>query len=331
MKKILYTALAASFAMAILPGCEEDKFQDGLKIGDMTQIYASNGDINRAAFKRANEDGSMATAFSGASLTGFLPMEQAYVDAGFINTESTADADPVVLREILLYHLSEGAKKASELSTGDLQTLAPGKKVSVSNATVVNVNGIGNQDLPSTLIGTDAHVANGYVHTIDRLLLPSPRTLTDITEQNGYFDLFEAALKRADLDETLSGAGPFTVFAPGDPALTSYLGIATKDGDGKDRSRAVVQDEALAAIAALTPAALEELVSYHIVEGQLESGDFTAGSLETLNGGSVTIALEKGILKSITGVNNSTASVPMKADVAGINGVMHIIDRVLKP
>jgi transforming growth factor-beta-induced protein len=332
MKRTTYLLLSLSMIAMGITSCEENEFQNGLKIGDVSQILASNGDIGRSAYSRANGDGSLTDVLSGGSLTAFLPIDEAYKKAGYINTESVAEADPALLKEIILYHVIQGGKKAGEFTSGDVATLATGKNISIATGgTQITIYGVGNDGQVATLVGTDSRAANGFVHTIDELLLPAERNLATITIDNGYFDIFEAAMTRADFTATLQGAGPFTVFAPGDAAFISYLGIPTKDASNKDRAYSAIQNDAIAAINAKTPAELADLLKYHVVDGSIGSHDFTAGALMTLNGKNVTIAVEKGVLKSITGIANTTASSPLQADVAGINGVVHIIDRVLKP
>jgi transforming growth factor-beta-induced protein len=333
-----YLLLSAVAIAGILVSCEEDEFQNGLRISNLAESFASTGDIHRTAYTRANADGSLTSAFSAESLTGFLPTEQAYKNAGYINVESVSEGDVAPLKEIILYHVVTGARRSEELTSGNLQTLASGKNVTVGfmNNDVV-LTGQGNFG-GARVIATDAFVTNGYIHVTEDLLLPTQRKITDITVQNGYFDLLEAALIKTNLLNTFAGAGPFTIFAPGDAAFADYFEIPLKDAEGKDRSHSLVQAETLAALNAADPADLTELLNYHVVNGNLSSDDFDAGDLTTLDGRAINIELDdNGNLKSVTGIGNldgegaALASTPLQANVMGMNGVIHIVDRVLKP
>ncbi|NIO37186.1 hypothetical protein GTO27_05720 [Candidatus Bathyarchaeota archaeon] len=113
-----------------------------------------------------------------------------------------------------------------------------------------------------------------------------------------------AALTAADLVETLSGPGPFTVFAPTNDA---FAGLPPG-----------VVDYLLANIPALT-----EVLTYHVVLGELMAADLSDGDfLVTLQG--------DDLLVSISSVMINDATVVI-ADVDASNGVIHVIDKVLVP
>jgi uncharacterized surface protein with fasciclin (FAS1) repeats len=121
----------------------------------------------------------------------------------------------------------------------------------------------------------------------------------------GNFTTLAAALEAAGLIETLSGEGPFTVFAPTDEAFAALPEGAV--------------DDLLADIPALTA-----LLTYHVVPGAVMSGDLTDGMMATtVNGADVTIGTEGGVT-----VNEATVTT---ADIVASNGVIHVIDMVLLP
>ncbi|MCW2960475.1 MAG: hypothetical protein JWM25_844 [Thermoleophilia bacterium] len=117
-----------------------------------------------------------------------------------------------------------------------------------------------------------------------------------------------AAIKAAGLVETLSGPGPFTVFAPDDAAF------------------AKVDKAALAGL--LKPEskqALTAILTYHVVPGTLSASDLKDGDeLTTVNGAKLTVSIDGDTVK----VGDSTIT---QADVFQSNGVAHIIDTVLTP
>jgi uncharacterized surface protein with fasciclin (FAS1) repeats len=125
---------------------------------------------------------------------------------------------------------------------------------------------------------------------------------------NGSFNTLVAAVKAAGLVETLSGTGPFTVFAPVDAAFDA-LPAGTVDTLVKPENKAQ----------------LTGILTYHVVAGKVMSSDLTDGmTATTVNGQTVTIHLKNGKVM----VNNAEVII---ADVATDNGVIHAINAVLMP
>jgi len=120
------------------------------------------------------------------------------------------------LKEILLYHVVPANAASSGLSSGDVETLN-GKSVSIDVSDGVKVN-------DATVTQADIIAKNGIIHVIDSVLLPPMDmamssesacdlgTIVDVAVGNGSFETLVAAVTAADLVETLSGDGPFTVF-----------------------------------------------------------------------------------------------------------------------
>lgn len=124
-------------------------------------------------------------------------------------------------------------------------------------------------------------------------------SVLSVARANGAGD-FLRAVEAAGLTETLSGPGPFTVFAPSDRGF----GGRSRFGDA-EQARA--------------------LVAYHVVPGTFTS-DFLAGvdvNYTTLTGASLNVNGMDGLR-----VNGATVT---RADLAASNGVVHIIDQVLAP
>jgi len=131
-------------------------------------------------------------------------------------------------------------------------------------------------------------------------------TVVDVAVLNGSFDTLVAAVTAADLAETLSGEGPFTVFAPTDDAF------------------AALPDGLLDAL--LLPEnkdTLAQILTYHVVPGAVMAADITDGEVATVEGQSVTLSTADGVT-----VNDATVLI---ADVPADNGVIHAIDAVLLP
>jgi uncharacterized surface protein with fasciclin (FAS1) repeats len=129
-----------------------------------------------------------------------------------------------------------------------------------------------------------------------------------------------AAVKAADLVDTLKGAGPFTVFAPTNAAFDK-LPKETVDGLLKPESKK----------------ALSGILTYHVVAGNLDAAAVVAAIkkgngkavVTTVNGAKLTASLkgDKVILTDAKGgISTVTAT-----DLKGSNGVIHVIDTVLMP
>ncbi len=132
----------------------------------------------------------------------------------------------------------------------------------------------------------------------------SAQTVVDVIGSTGEHTTLEAAIIAAELDGTLSGEGPFTIFAPTDDAFGA-LPPGTVDA-------------LLANIPALT-----DILLYHAVAGNVLSTDLSNGFVATINGSNVLISIEGSVT-----VNDANVT---GADNVATNGVVHIIDAVLLP
>ncbi len=136
--------------------------------------------------------------------------------------------------------------------------------------------------------------------------MADPGTIVDVAAGNPDFKTLVAAITAADLAETLSGEGPFTVFAPTNEAFEALP--------------AGVLD------ALLLPAnkdALVSILTYHVLPAEVMSADVTAGEAKTVEGSTVKITTDGGVM-----VNGASVVTP---DVDASNGVIHAIDAVLVP
>jgi uncharacterized surface protein with fasciclin (FAS1) repeats len=135
-----------------------------------------------------------------------------------------------------------------------------------------------------------------------------PGTIVEVASSNGSFDTLVAAVSAADLAATLSGPGPFTVFAPTDTAFAA-LPAGTLD----ELLLPANQDQ------------LTDILTYHVISGEVQSTDLMDGmTATTVNGEEVTIGVGS------TGVTVNGASV-VTADIEASNGIIHVIDEVLLP
>src|ERR1700680_69909 len=121
-----------------------------------------------------------------------------------------------------------------------------------------------------------------------------------------------AAVKVAGLVDTLSGAGPFTVFAPTNEAFAA-LPAGTLDSLLKPENKST----------------LTSILTYHVVSGPVFAKDVKAGGVMTVNGAKFTVAIDNGSVLITDGKGNKAKIV--KTDISATNGVIHVIDAVLLP
>jgi uncharacterized surface protein with fasciclin (FAS1) repeats len=130
-------------------------------------------------------------------------------------------------------------------------------------------------------------------------------TIVDIAVQAGSFKTLVQAVQAAGLVETLSGEGPFTVFAPTDEAFAQIP---------QDTLQAVLADKEK----------LTAILTYHVVPGKLMAADVVRSTqLQTVQGQSITVSTEGGVR-----VDNANV---IQTDIEADNGVIHVIDQVIMP
>lgn len=128
------------------------------------------------------------------------------------------------------------------------------------------------------------------------------------------------SMQAAGLSETLSGAGPFTLFAPTDAGFAQVAPV-TRDGWMRPAQKDV----------------LAGVLKYHVVPGKLTAADIAAkivegggkAALKTVDGQELT-ATKSGDAILITSTSGNKAMVT-EADVDRSNGVVHVVDAVLIP
>ena len=131
-------------------------------------------------------------------------------------------------------------------------------------------------------------------------------TIVDVAIGNADFSTLVTALTAAGLVETLSGEGPFTVFAPTNAAFAALpAGLLEKLLLPENK-------EVLAAI-----------LTYHVVAAKVMAADVMAGMVKTVQG-------EEFVVDTAYGVKVNSANV-VATDIAASNGVIHVIDAVIVP
>ena len=172
------------------------------------------------------------------------------------------------------------------------------KKTDVSTATATDTSKMAEAPVKAAETGVMVGGAN---------MVPSKNIVENAIGSADHTTLV-AAVKAAGLVETLSGPGPFTVFAPTNEAFAK-LPAGAVDGLLKPESKAK----------------LTGVLTYHVVAGALKAADLKDGQkLKTVQGEELTVSVKGGKVM----INGANVTI---ADAVSSNGVTHVIDAVLMP
>ncbi|MDP9001073.1 MAG: fasciclin domain-containing protein [Myxococcota bacterium] len=165
--------------------------------------------------------------------------------------------------------------------------------------------------VPSVLSILTVAGCGGAENDIQATTPTSAHAQSDIVEtaaSAGSFKTLVAAIKAADLVDTLKGPGPFTVFAPTDEAFAK-LPAGTLDSLLKPENKAKLQS----------------ILTYHVVSGRVGSDQVVhLTSAKTVQGKDLKISQNAGTVM----VDGAKV---VKADIACSNGIIHVIDAVVLP
>lgn len=148
----------------------------------------------------------------------------------------------------------------------------------------------------------------------------APGTVVEVAQADASFSTLVSAVTAAGLGETLSGEGPFTVFAPTNEAFNK------------------IDEATLTELTTNDTETLGNILTYHVVEGRVDAATLmsaieAAGEnghpVPTVNGGTLTAKLVDGAVV-LTDAAGGSATV-QATDVEASNGLVHVIDTVLMP
>jgi transforming growth factor-beta-induced protein len=231
-----------------------------------------------------------------------------------IGQTSLDDVPESVIRTILEYHvISTAAIMSTDLTDGQTAAALSGEQISVT----INNDGVFISD--SKVATADVEASNGVVHIMESVMvppsiLPVVGTIVAPAYFNKDFSTLIAAVQAADEDilSVLLSNGPsdqgLTLFAPTNDAFAA-AGI-TELPDG---------------------ATLSAVLKYHVIDGTVQAGDLpatTAAAVPVTTLGGDFYLTNKGGDAGVF-INGNTQVVV--TDIAGSNGVVHVIDRTLLP
>jgi len=262
------------FAFALLAlslgfvACGDDDPVDGPKT--ITELASETS--NLSSLVAALDAADLVSTLNGAGpFTVFAPTDAAFdaflSDNGFA---ALGDVPTDVLKNILLNHVVAGKVVSSDLSTGYVESSATGAGGNPMNMYISTDGGVtvnGGSDVSTA----DIDASNGVIHIVDAVI-GLPTVVTFATADPTFANLASALTRPSlgvDYVGTLSGDGPFTVFAPTNDAFVALLG-----------------ELGLGGLADIDDATLNAVLQYHVVNGaNVRAGDLSDGQSVTTFGG----------------------------------------------
>jgi uncharacterized surface protein with fasciclin (FAS1) repeats len=313
--------LAAALTIgAIVSACGGSDDHDDEPTQTLAEIAVAG---NYTALVAAATKAELVTALGAAAstFTVFAPTDAAFAklatDLGFADANALVTALPKeALTSILQYHLLPTAKSAADLQAGGAsQATAYQFESAAATLALATSGGVTITDAAlrdAKVTKANVRATNGIIHEIDRVLVP-PGVLNVVQMAQSNPDAFSTlvgAVGSANLVTTLSGTGPFTVFAPVNPA---FAAIAST-------------------VSSLTPAQLSTVLTYHVLGSQVLAADIPFGAaVPTVAGQSIRITAGTApVIATIADTTSATAEIKA-TNVRASNGVIHVIDKVLIP
>jgi uncharacterized surface protein with fasciclin (FAS1) repeats len=300
-------ALALAATAAIAAGCGSDSDPDP------TVLDVAARDPKFSILAEAVTAAGLSDTLRGPGpFTVFAPTNDAFaaalVELGV--TKEALFANKPLLTAVLTYHVLGAKVERSAVPLGKAITTLQGGifKVDASGNALVITDG---RNRKANIIATDIAATNGVVHAIDKVILPADKTVVQTAQSLPDFSILVEAVVAADLAGTLSGTGPFTVFAPTNAAFAALLA-----------ELGVTKAQLLADKALLT-----KVLTYHVVSGRVLKADVPVGAaIRTVQGGTFTVDASLAITDELGRKAKIAAT-----DVLATNGVIHVIDKVILP
>jgi uncharacterized surface protein with fasciclin (FAS1) repeats len=317
MKRQFLKYLFAVCATAILAACggSDDPAPAPAPTKNIVELAAATPDLSTLV-TAVTAAGLTSTLSGPGPFTVFAPTNAAFakIPAATLNALL---ADKAALTKVLTYHVVNGKTLKADIPLGKpITTLQTGTiTINVVGSDVIITDAKGGK---SKIVTTDILATNGVVHVIDTVIMPADtpapaptKNIVELAAATPDLSTLVTAVTAASLTATLSGPGPFTVFAPTNAAFAK-IPTATLNTLLADK------------------AGLTKVLTYHVVQGKVLKADIPLGTaIATVQTGTVTInAVGPDVI--ITDAKGGKSKI-IATDILATNGVVHLIDTVIMP
>ena len=322
MKRIIY----AGCLLCMLAACSKDKVQE-LSAGEtnrLTYVIADNF-FNFSTFNAAIRRTGFETKLADPGpYTVLLPDNNAFQSAGYADANTINKESMSVLQPMISYHILTGVWELNKLpfSFNQELTTTAGTKMYITRwvknrDTILTVNG-------SRITTYNLPASNGLIQVMNTVLQPLVfNNLSDAVAGDTSLTFLNMALQQAGMKNMLAGKDPYTIFAPTNNAFRA-IGFPTTDSVG-----------------ATDPDVLKKMLYYTVFNGRKFIYDYILTTDNTeqteqamLNGKNVIGRLQKSGVQytsvSLKGSGNTSVVNIQKANRLTGNGVLHIVDQLLK-
>ena len=275
-----------------------------------------------AALTRTGLMTDFVAALSGdGPFTVFAPTNDAFQALLDSNDDwnGLEDVPVAALEDVLKYHVTgAGNVRSTDLTNGQEVPTLLEENLIIDLTDGAKVTAAANT---ANIILTDVQGQNGVVHAIDAVLLPSAfanatPNAVEFASANPDFSILVDAVVKAGLAETLSGDGPFTIFAPTNDAFVALLN-SNPDWNSLDD---------------IPVATLTAVLTNHVVAGDVRSTDLSTGYFHSVSATPFDGAINTSLyISTEDGVKINGASTVVGADNVVSNGVIHAVDAVILP
>ena len=294
-------------SIAFLSACGGDRDPGVLDVARNDPQFSILVEAVQAAGLEATLDGD-------GPLTVFAPTDTAFAalltELGL--TKAQLLADQALLTAVLTYHVLPAKVERAGVPLGKAITTVEGGFFKIEPGAGGALTIQDGRNRIAGITSTDLAARNGTVHVVDKVILPADRNIVQTAQALPDFSILVEAVVAANLADTLSSPGPFTVFAPTNAAFADLL---TRLG--------ITKAQLLADTTLLT-----SVLKYHVVGSLVLKADVPVGvPIQSLESGK-TFTVDSTLV--ITDAQASTAQI-VATDVFTSNGVIHVIDKVILP
>merc|ERR1719272_192039 len=251
------------------------------------------------------------TLSSPGPFTVFAPTNEAFaaLPAGTFD-DLMKPENKAVLADLLTYHVLPEQVLSTQLTASQTVKTVEGKDLAITKDSRGVI--VGNQKVSAA----DNLASNGVVHIIDGVLsVPTIPNIVELAESVKDLSTLVSAVVAADLVDTLSSAGPFTVFAPTNEGFNA-LPAGVVDSLMKPENKAQLVD----------------ILTYHVLPSKVLAKDLALfQAVKTVEGKNLHVQKWGGAVRVGSSLESKDLKSVTAADNLASNGVVHIIDGVMLP